>query len=97
MLEKAARLSFRSVLSLVSIVLSGAVYLRFIGETANEAKAIAVQNRAEIIGIKSEVADKVADRMIEQNNALRNHFDAKIDALKDSMNLRLNRIEANQK
>lgn len=81
----------------MGVFLSATVFVRFIYETATEAKALAVVNRNEILSIKTQVADKVADRIIEQNNLLRNHIDNRFDTFRDSINERLNRIESSLK
>jgi hypothetical protein len=77
---------FGKVIVLVGVFLSGAVFVRFTYETAVEAKALSLKNRDEIISLQSDLADKVADRMIIINNDHMNKVDAKFDKINEKLN-----------
>jgi cell division septal protein FtsQ len=70
---------------LIGVILTGAVFIRFTYETATEAKARVIKVEEQM----TNVADKVADRMIIINNQNMHHLDLKLDRIYD----RLQKIE----
>jgi len=70
---------------LIGILITATLFIRATYETATEAKARVIR----VEGQMSNVADKVADRMIIINNENMNRLDTKLDKIHD----RLMRIE----
>jgi hypothetical protein len=74
---------------IIGLAMTAAVFIRFTAETAKEAKALSLRNRDEIIDLKANLADQVADRMLLINNNTEDRLDAKFEKIND----KLNRIE----
>lgn len=70
---------------LIGALLTGAMFIKATYETATEAKARVIR----VEGQMTNVADKVADRMIIINNENMHYLDGKLDKIYD----RLQRIE----
>ena len=81
--------SFKSISAgaiwLIGVFLTATAFIRFTYETATEAKARVIR----VEGHMTNVADKVADRMIIINNENMHYLDTKLDKIYE----RLQRIE----
>jgi uncharacterized protein YxeA len=73
------------IIYLIGVIITAAIFIKATYETATEAKARVIR----IEGQMSEVADKVADRMIIINNQNMYNFEAKLEKI----HLKLDRIE----
>lgn len=76
---------------LIGMILTGIVFIRFTYETATEAKARVIKVEQQM----TDVADKVADRMIIINNENMHHLDVKLDRIYDRLQRIENKVQTN--